>query len=105
MRPIAADKKMPKKTVSNPQQEVLARRRRAGYTQTQHKNANSFLGRRKEWPYVETLKSRREETKSGGHGAKAARDVVQNVAFWPHCRFGSGKAQHLLCGICAISPF
>eukprot|EP01043_Picozoa_sp_COSAG02_P046758 COSAG02_NODE_4406_length_5396_cov_1.985463_3_plen_723_part_00 len=94
MRPIPVDKKKKKKVLNNQkslsiaQQEVLARRaaaRNAGY----QKQKNPLLGRRKEWPYVETLKSRREETKSSGvqGGAKAARDALQNVAFWPHCRF------------------
>ena len=93
MRPLPVDKKKKKKkkVLNNKTQEVMSRRegvRREGmWPQMQQQKKNPFLGRRKEWPYVDTLKSRRESTKSTGGGAKAARDAVQNVAFWPHCRF------------------
>ena len=96
MRPVSVDKKKKKKknqvlnnqkSLSIARQEVLARR--AAARDAGHQNRkNPLLGRRKEWPYVDTLKSRREETKSSGQGgAKAARDALQNVTFWPHCRF------------------
>ena len=49
---------------------------------------NPFVGRRTEWPYVDTLKSRREETaKSNNASGAKSTEAMQSVAFWPHCRF------------------
>lgn len=81
-------KRLDKKKLTIAQQETRNRRAAARRAEAQ-KKTNPLLGRRKEWPYVETLKSRREESKATGMqgGAKAARDAVQNVAFWPHCRW------------------
>ena len=88
MRPLPVDKKKKKKKVlSNKKPQGARRAGTQQLPQTQQQKKNPFLGRRTEWPYVDTLKSRRESTKASGGGAKAARDAAQNVAFWPHCRF------------------
>ena len=92
MAPVIVDKKKHKKTKKLLSQSVVAvaerkQPRAAAKTDGTGRN-NPFRGRRKEWAYVETMKSRREaaDGATGLSGAKA-NEATQNVAFWPHCRF------------------
>jgi hypothetical protein len=91
MAPVFVDKnKHKKKKKQSAQAAVPVERKQPRATATHDGTGrnNPFRGRRREWAYVETMKSKREaaEGAAGLSGAKA-NEAMQNVAFWPHCRF------------------
>ena len=93
--PPSLDKKKKKKeqgALPRPLSRAMERERaKAQAAQEDGGALAKITGRRKEWAYVDSLKSRRSKLdEKAGVSAGAAREATAAVAFWPHCKFDRG---------------